>query len=173
MFKLCTILLFINKLTSQFQNTCEHSGDIHLWCLLFVITFLVCKSLVSNNRCKGYYHDIEKKKWIPRTSTTAEQNLKVIGMGLYALIIKWAASWQPLPAPPPPNKKRLCAQRRLRSAWAFAQSDQSSLSAWRKLEFWATHSAHSKEWWDWGMPRLIWIFAGLTVILLVLSRGGS
>ena len=29
--------------------------------------------------------------------------------------------------------KWLCAQRRLRSAWASAQSEQSSLSAWRKL----------------------------------------
>ena len=35
--------------------------------------------------------------------------------------------------------KWLCAQRRVRSAWAFAQSDQSSLSAWRKLGSLATH----------------------------------
>ena len=41
--------------------------------------------------------------------------------------------------------KWLCAQRRLRSAWAFAQSDQSSLSAWRKFGSLATHWAHSKD----------------------------
>ena len=34
--------------------------------------------------------------------------------------------------------KWLCAQRRLRSAWASTQSDQSSLSAWRKLGSLAT-----------------------------------
>ena len=39
----------------------------------------------------------------------------------------------------------LCAQRRLRSASAYAQSDQSSLSAWRKLASLATHWAHSED----------------------------
>ena len=41
--------------------------------------------------------------------------------------------------------KWLCAQWRLRSAWASAQSDQSSLSAWRKRRSLATHWAHSKD----------------------------
>ena len=40
--------------------------------------------------------------------------------------------------------KWLCAQRRLRSAWVSAQSDQSSLSAWRKLGSLAIHWAHSE-----------------------------
>ena len=44
----------------------------------------------------------------------------------------------------------LCAQRRLRSAWASARSDQSSLSAWRKLGSLATHWAHSEDWSDWA-----------------------
>ena len=55
--------------------------------------------------------------------------------------------------------KWLCTQWRLRSAWASSQSDQSSLSTWRKLGSLATH---------W-VPRLIRVFAGRTVILLVLS----
>ena len=38
------------------------------------------------------------------------------------------------------------AQRRFRSAWAFAQSDQSSLSAWTKLGSLATHWAHSEDY---------------------------
>ena len=38
----------------------------------------------------------------------------------------WTAAWQN-------QQNNLCAQWRLRSAWASAQSDQSSLSAWRKL----------------------------------------
>ena len=54
------------------------------------------------------------------------------------------------------------------------ESDQSSLSAWRKLGSLATHWAHSKDFDQTGkMPRLIWVFAGRTVILLVLSWGGS
>ena len=51
---------------------------------------------------------------------------------------------------------------------------ESSLSAWRKLGSLATHWAHSEDSAQTGrMPRLIWIFAGRTVILLVLSWGGS
>ena len=57
--------------------------------------------------------------------------------------------------------KWLCSQRRLRSAWASAQSEQSSLSAWRKLGSFATQSAHSEDSDQTGrMPRLIWVFAG-------------
>ena len=59
--------------------------------------------------------------------------------------------------------KWLWAQRRLRSAWTSAQSDQSSLSTWRKLGSLATHWAHSKDSDQTGrMPRLIWVFAGCT-----------
>ena len=48
------------------------------------------------------------------------------------LSFTWAASWQ--------NKHNgVCAQPRLRSAWASALSDQSSLSAWRNLGPLATH----------------------------------
>ena len=51
---------------------------------------------------------------------------------------------------------------------------ESSLSTWRKLGFLATHWAHSEDSDQTGpMPRLIWVFAGPTVILLVLSWGGS
>ena len=40
---------------------------------------------------------------------------------------------------PPHDKSNKVAQRRLRSAWVSAQSDQSSLSARRKLGSLATH----------------------------------
>ena len=78
--------------------------------------------------------------------------------------------------------KWLCAQQRFRSALAFAQSDQikcpvwseSSLSAWRNLGPLTTHWAHSEDTDQTGrMPRLIWVFAGHTATLLVLSWGGS
>ena len=70
--------------------------------------------------------------------------------------------------------KWVCAQRRLRSAWASTQSDQSSLSAWRKLGSLATHWAHCEDSEQTGrMPRLIRVFAGRTLILLVLSCRSS
>ena len=62
--------------------------------------------------------------------------------------------------------KWLCAQRRVRSAWA----SESSLSAWRKLGSLATHTVHSQ---DSDQTGLIWVFAGHTVTLLALSCRGS
>ena len=57
----------------------------------------------------------------------------------------------------------------IRPVWS-----ESSLSAWRKLESLATHWAHSENCDQTGrMPRLIWVFAGRTAILLVLSCCGS
>ena len=57
----------------------------------------------------------------------------------------------------------------IRPVWS-----ESSLSAWRKLRSLATHLAHSKDSDQTGrMPRLIWVFAGRTIIVLVLSWGGS
>ena len=57
----------------------------------------------------------------------------------------------------------------IRPVWS-----ESSLSAWKKLGSLATHWAHSEDSDQTGrMPRLIWVFAGRTAILLVLSRGGS
>ena len=54
--------------------------------------------------------------------------------------------------------KWLCDQQRLKSAWASAQSDQSSLSAWRKLGSLPTHWADSEDSDQTGpMPRLIYL----------------
>ena len=51
---------------------------------------------------------------------------------------------------------------------------KSSLSSWRKLGYLATHWAHSEDSDQTGqMPRLIGVFAGHTLILLVLSCHGS
>ena len=60
--------------------------------------------------------------------------------------------------------KLLCTQRRLRSAWAFAQSDQSLRCAliWVAKDPSFLH-ADSKDSDQTGwMPRLIWVFAGCT-----------
>ena len=53
----------------------------------------------------------------------------------------------------------------IRPVWS-----ESSLSAWRKLGSLATHWAHSE---DSDQTGRIWVFAGRTVILLVLSWGVS
>ena len=53
-------------------------------------------------------------------------------------------------------------------------SSEFSLSAWRNLGSWATQRAHSEDSDQTGrMSRLIWVFAGRTLILLVLSCRGS
>ena len=73
----------------------------------------------------------------------------------------WTASWQN-------QQNGICTQRRRRSAWASAQSDQSLLSARKKLELPIERTAKTNQ-------------TGLihsedsdeTVILLVLSWGGS
>ena len=49
-------------------------------------------------------------------------------------------------------RKWVCAQRRLRSAWASAQSDQSSLWAWRNVGSLATDWAHSEDSDQTGCP---------------------
>ena len=70
--------------------------------------------------------------------------------------------------------KWVCAQRRLRSAWASAQFDQSSLCAQWVAEGPRFLHADSEDSDQTGwMPRLIWVFAGRTLILLVLSCRGS
>ena len=70
--------------------------------------------------------------------------------------------------------KWVCSQQRLRSAWESTQSDQSSLSAWRKHGSLATHWMHSEDSDQTGqMSRLISVFARCTLILLGLSCRGS
>ena len=68
----------------------------------------------------------------------------------------------------------LCAQRRLRSAWASAQSDQSLLCAqWVAKDRSFLHANSEDSDQTGRMPRLIWVFAGRTLPLLVLSWRGS
>ena len=77
---------------------------------------------------------------------------------------KWAASWQN-------QQNGMCIQWRLgiHPVWAGF-----SLSAWRNLGSLATHCKHSEDSEETGwMPKLIWVFAGHTVILLVLLWGVS
>ena len=70
--------------------------------------------------------------------------------------------------------KWLCAQRKLRSALASALSDQSSLCAkWVAKDSSFLHADSEDSDQTGRMTRLIWVFAGRTLILLVLSCRGS
>ena len=91
--------------------------------------------------------------------------LFLINIVRIVLFMNWANSWQN-------QEYGICAQWRLRSACASAQYDQ-SLGCLHE-ESLATYWAHSKDSDKTGqMPRLIWVFTGPRVILLVLSWGGS
>ena len=57
--------------------------------------------------------------------------------------------------------------------WLSAQSDQSSLCVQWVAKDPSFLQADSEDYQTGRMPRLIWVFAGRTVILLVLSWGGS
>ena len=81
------------------------------------------------------------------------------------IIIKWATTWQ--------NKQNDCAQRRLWSTWASAQSDQSSLCAqWVAKDPSFPHADSEDSDQTGRMPRLIWAFAGRTchVVGFVMRR---
>ena len=84
----------------------------------------------------------------------------------------WAALWQN-------QQNDLYAQQRLRSAWASTpawastQSDQSWLSAWRKVGYLATHWAHSKLIRLGICPGWSESLLGAHAILLVLSYSVS
>ena len=70
--------------------------------------------------------------------------------------------------------KWVCAQQRLGSAWASAQSDQSSLCAqWVAKDPSFLHADSEDSDQTGWMPRLIWVFAGCTATLLVVSFHGS
>ena len=83
------------------------------------------------------------------------------------VMLIWAASWQN-------QQNGMCAQQRLRSACPSTQSDQSSLSEWRKLGSLATRWGHSEDsdqtgrMQGWSESSL-----GAHAILLVLSWVGS
>ena len=103
---------------------------------------------------------LKKKAWFGRlklgcSNAIEEFNTQLLLFSWSSKKQKWATSWQN-------QQNGLCAQRRLRSAWASAQSDfESSLSAWRMLGSLATHWVHSEDSDQTGQtPRLIWVFAG-------------
>ena len=72
------------------------------------------------------------------------------------------------------NKLSVCPAKTQMSLGIRPVWSESSLSAWGNLWSLAVHWTHSDDSDQTGrMPRLIWVFAGCTLILLVLSCRGS
>ena len=77
--------------------------------------------------------------------------------------MNWAVAWQN-------QQNGMCAQQRLRSAWASAQSDQgcpgwsefSLCAQWIAKESSFLHADSEDSDQTGRMPRLIWVFAGRT-----------
>ena len=125
------------------------------WCQLKIlslgITVLHHYATLQAIRCKTLY------TLVTEFSVCTSQPLKVLKVWL-----KWAASWQN-------QQNGMCAEQRLRSAWASAQSgirpvwSESSLCAQWVAKDPSFLQADSKDSDQTGrMPRLIRVFAGPT-----------
>ena len=85
-------------------------------------------------------------------------------MGKNRYLTYWSHSFYYICAASRPNQQNgMCAQRRLRSTWAFIRPvwSHSSLSTWRKLRSVTIIRAHSQASDQAArMPRLMWVFVG-------------
>ena len=92
-----------------------------------------------------------------------------------SLTVGW--SWKKKSRPMTKPTKWQCAQRRLRSAWAIrlVWSESSLCTQWVHVakEPRCLHADSEDSDQTGRKPRLIWVLAGRTSILLVLSWGGS
>ena len=99
----------------------------------------------------GADRKIGKASWC-QTVTLGRIFQNVFSVHAWEQTFTWAAALQ--------NQQNDGTQRRLRSAWASVQSDQSSLSTWRNIGPF-TYWAHWKLWTDWvdaqGDLSLRWI----------------
>ena len=152
-------------------------ADQSLCCAFFMRT---AKTLIRLGRCPGWSETSlgthcwfchEVAHWFIHLCLILTCNnyclyKEVISMSAVLQRLKWAASWQI-------QQNGMCAQRRLRPAWASPQSDQSSLSAWTNLRSLNTKWAHSEDSDQTGwMPRLLCL-RRVHSHFLVLSWGGS
>ena len=161
LFVYCVISLFpkepIFRICDSFENESWHVNGT--WLLVSIISFFHCL-------IRGFTAHSTKLKSCQNCSHT-ERDCRNKGGNLSRDMIK--------------PTKWVCAQRRLRSAWADAQADLSL--RWAHSHFvgfvmsWLTCPCHSEadvqRCQNGRMPRLIWVFAGRTAILLVLSCRGS
>ena len=129
----------------------------------FYLSFRNCNRQHDTHiSCNWYVHVNDEKQHNRKTKL---QNTR---QTINWLQLSWCCSYLSRDMTKP--TKWLCAQRRLTSAWASAQSDQ-SLRCPLNGSFLHADSEDSDQ--TGRMPRLIWVFAGRTLILLILSCRGS
>ena len=71
--------------------------------------------------------------------------------------LNWATSWQN-------QQNGMCAQQKLRSAWVSTQSDRVFPVCMKKAWVLTYPLSARRRFWS-QLPKLIWVFAGHTVIL--------
>ena len=123
----------------------------------------VCMEL----HCRGYWHSEIITWWHEAAWLECRWGIKRCYQQRTNNVNEWATSWQN-------QQNGMCAQRRLRSAWAAAQSDwrlRCVLNGWLRTHGFFMQTAKTDQ--TGLMPRPIWVLTGCTVILLVLSWGGS
>ena len=144
------------KLPPQTYISLDHIS----WNFQFVCGTRYNMHSITHESMKEHIPNGGKSMLVVGTSRTLCKTLRYIS----------AALWQN-------QQNGLCAQQRLRSAWASAHFDQSLHCAQLRAQclfvclFFHADSEDADQ--TGRMPRLIWVFAGRTVILLVLSWSGS
>ena len=135
---------------------------MHIWRMNLWRTKSAKISWVGSNVCSKAYFQFECISNAPKYGGAFGRTLSYISFQYMSYLMTKPTEW-------------LCAQWRLRSAWASTQSDQSLLSAWRKLGSFTTYWAHSKDWSDWvdaqAEQSLRWAhshFAGFVTWRLIL-----
>ena len=115
---------------------------------------------------EGRTHDLQNTS---RTAHPTDLEGQTTFSGLTLLLHNsiWVTAWQN-------QQNDLCTQWRLRSAWASAQSDQSSLLAqWIAKDVRLLHVPSEDSDQTGWMPRLILVFAGYTGDFVGVVNSGS
>ena len=138
--------------------------DCELWLCLFLASL---QNLYSSLQL------VLNAVWIPKTVSPNFIIVQIMFSGLMgsrSLFLVFPNMSHDMTKP----TKWVCAQQGLRSAWASAQSDQVFACAqWVAKDPSFLHADSEDSDQTGRMPRLIWVFAGRTAILLVLSCRGS
>ena len=117
----------------------------------------------------GLYIKIFKKKkmhkWHPLNENGLAQIERIVESTKHKRVNIWTAACQNQQNDVCPAKTQISLG--IRPVWS-----ESSLCAWRKLRVLSYPSSAQRTDQTEQMPRLIWVFAWRTVILLVLSWGG-
>ena len=98
--------------------------------------------------------------YIKNLHNIIKMNAVISGFGSNAILTIWAATWQ--------NQQNECVPS-IRPVW----SESLLCASWVAKDPNFLHADSEDADQTWGMPRLIWVFAGHTLILLVLLCRGS